>query len=149
MYANCNLQLPVNSVTSFSVMWTLNLAWTHVTQRSQPNVVVQFSLRSCNGWSPMWIVDQFLTASHCCCCFWKRHCRRPRSPKIAQWIFTHFENLLNFTNFKTESHEWSNYDSSIAPYSQFTVIGCNFFSSAQIFYQYRHSVLCTFSLKII
>jgi len=47
--ANCNLQLQHNLIISLSVMWTQKSAWTQVTQCS--NVVVQFSLRSCYGWS--------------------------------------------------------------------------------------------------
>ena len=82
----CKLQLattiPHNSVTSLSIMWTLKFAtWTQVTQCS--DVVVQFSLRSCYGWSHMCTSS---SQHHILLWLASLHCRCKHSPKIAQRI---------------------------------------------------------------
>ena len=48
----------------------------------------------------------------CCLCVFleKHHCQCKHSSKTAQLIFTNFNYVLKFTIFKTESHEFSNYD---------------------------------------
>ena len=105
----CILQLATISQFSHQFICNVNLNY------SRSNVVVQFSLRSSYGWSHMLTSSSQHHILLLLLNFKKRHCRCNNRLKIAQRIltnFTNFNNMLKFTiltNFKTESHEFSNY----------------------------------------